>query len=629
MNAETTRKGKLFAQFPAIPTAEWEAQIRKDLKGADYQRKLIWETPEGFPVRPYYRAEDLNELGYLSSPPDEFPYIRGNKVADNAWIIQQDIEPENIREANRIAIQAIGQGVGAIGFDARSITTPKDMHMLLEGIVPARTSIHFIKSQSYPLTLELFLSALDHLGIDAGMIKGSLNFDPIGYLLANGDFHISKQNNFEEAGSLVTTLNRRLPFFKAITVDGSRFQDAGSTLVQELAFSLAAGNEYLVELTGRGIPVEEITARMTFTFALGSSFFLEIAKLRAARLLWAKIVEQYKPADKETCKMDIHCITARWNKTIFDPYVNLLRTTTEGMSGAFGGVNSMAILPFHVAYQQRDDFGDRIARNQQLIFMEESYLDKVVDPAAGSYFIENLTDSIAIHAWDLFRQVEEKGGLIECILSRFVQDSVWKSRQTKEQEAASHKLLILGTNQFPNLQETMRDRIFSLKEQEPERESRYKKLSPFRVAEPFEKLRLATERFVNAGNARPAVFLFPIGNPTMRLARTGFSANFFGCAGYRIIESNEITDIDSGVEETLSSGAEIIVICSSDEELPAVAPEIARKVKEQRPSVKVVIAGYPKDEIKELTSSGIDEFIHIRGNLLDTLQRYQNFFGIQ
>jgi len=363
---------------------------------------------------------------------------------------------------------------------------------------------------------------------------------------------------------------------------------------------------------------------------LGPCFFLEIAKLRAARILWANIVELYHPGNMEAGKMDIHGITAEWNKTLYDPYVNLLRTTSEGISGALGGADSIQIRSFLTPYRQQEEFGERMSANQHLIFQNESYLDKVIDPAAGSYFVENLTDSMATHAWNLFKEVEEKGGLIECIQSGFIQETVYRSRQEKEKEAAQRKRIILGTNQFPNPGETISGKLTTSPERESGKESTYKKLKPFRIAEPFENLRLATEQYSNAGNDQPAVFLFSIGNSTDKLTRAGFAANFFGCAGYRIIESNEITDVDSGVTQALFSGAKVIVICSSDNELPEIVPEIARKLQHQKHPLRIVIAAYPDDKLKELAKAkGINEFIHRRSNLLETLQGYHHFFGIQ
>ena len=619
----------LFQEFPPVTTEEWEEEIRKDLKGADYARKLIWNTPEGFPVKPYYRSEDLEGLEYLKTLPGEFPFIRGFRHVGNDWIIRQDIPSDRVDEANKTALDAIQHGAQAVGFNARELITHRQMQAILNGIDLEQIAVHFFRSRSFPLTAELLHYEIDRRGIDPKRVTGSINFDPVSYLLVHGDFYLSLANDMEEAEYLVGSLQKKIPQFNVINVNGSRFQDAGSTLVQELAFALASGNEYLAGLTERGFSPDTVAARITFTFALGSSYFLEIAKLRAARLLWSKIVDQYHPDNQGSCRMNIHCVTARWNKTIFDPYVNMLRTTTEGMSGALGNADSLSILPFDIPYEIPGLIAERISRNQQMILKEESHIDKVVDPAAGAYFIENMTDSMAFHAWNLFKEVEERGGMVESIQQGFVQDAIATSRRQKEIDIAQRKLLLLGTNQYPNLTDKMLDKITTKDTGDEESPSTYKKMPAFRAAEPFEKLRLATERHIASGQKEPTVFLFTMGNLAMLRARAGFATNFFGCAGYRIIDNPGFKSIEQGVQEALASSADIVVICSSDDEYRKIGSDITRKLKNQRPSLLVVVAGFPEGIVEELQEAGVDGFIHIKSNLLEELTAYQHRLGVQ
>ncbi len=625
---ENNDQSKLFSEFPPVTTEEWEARIQSDLKGADYEKKLIWKTEEGFSVKPYYRAEDLSGLEYLNALPDEFPYVRGSKKKDNEWQIRQDIDTANIQEANRLGIDAINRGADSLGFDASEVTTHKQINQLLDNIDLSCKSINFYASRSYPLTLELFIYEVSHRALGGELIHGALNFDPIGYLLLHGDFYMNWIHNLEEAEYLLNTVQKRLPHFRAITINGHFFQNAGSTLVQELAFSLAVANEYLAGLTEKGFSIDALASRIQLSFSIGSDFFLEIAKLRAARLLWASMVTEYHPEDPESLKAFIHSTTASWNKTLYDPYMNMLRTTTEGMSAAIGNADSIAIQPFDSIFKDPDDFSRRIARNQQLILKEESYLNKIADPASGSYYIENLTDSIAQHAWKLFREIEEKGGMLECIRTGFVQDEVFRSRQQKEMNIAQRKMVIIGTNQYPNMLEQMLDNQALKDQHKLKGESTFKKLSLFRGSEPFEEIRLATENYLAKGNKKPAVFLFTMGNLAMLRARAGFTTNFFGCAGFEIIDNQGFQTVDEGVKTALDSKAEIVVICSSDEEYSLIVPEICTKLKSHRPSLKILLAGYPKDQIDIYKAAGIDDFIHIRSNLLGTLKEYQQKLGI-
>jgi len=617
----------LFTEFPPVPTSDWENKIHADLKGADYTKKLIWNTEEGFSVKPYYRAEDLNGLEYINRLKEQNPYLF-NTGRPGAWMVRQDIHTADISLANHCALEATGRGADAIGFNVAEVSTHKQMKALLNGIDFEKTAVYFITSKSYPLTLELFIYEINHRGLSGESIRGGINFDPISYLLLNGDFYITFNNNLEEAEYLLNTVRKRLPLFRAIAVNGHYFQDSGSSLVQELAFSLAAGNEYYSALTEKGFSADILGPRMLFHFACGPNYFMEIAKLRAARLLWARIAEQYNPGKSESLQMFIHSSTSIWNKTVYDPYVNMLRTTTEGMSAAIGFTDSLSILPFDLAFKAPDDFSNRIARNQQLIFREEASLDKTQDPSSGSYYLENLTDSIADNAWKLFLEVEEMGGMIEAVKSGFIQDEVEKKFRQKKEELAQRKRILIGTNQFPELQELMLDRLEVTDGSPVGPGSPYKKLVPARISVSFESLRFATEAYVLKGNKRPGVFLLPFGNLAMQRARASFATNFFGCAGYEIFDNPCFEDPDNSLTAIREKRAEIVVFCSSDEEYAALIPKVVPALKKAIPELIIVVAGYPKDQVEAFTIMGVDEFIHIRSNLPESLGKFNRRIGI-
>ncbi|MCK9203971.1 MAG: methylmalonyl-CoA mutase family protein [Bacteroidales bacterium] len=626
---DNNQNSELFNEFPPITTAAWEEKIKADLKGADYDKKLVWKTDEGFNVKPYYRSEDLLGLEYLNTLPDEPPFVRGARKGNNEWIIRQDILTGDIEQANKLALDAIAKGADAVGLIAKDITTHKQINRLLTDIDLAKTGIHLLSSRSYPLTLELFIYELNHRGSGGDKIHGSINFDPLGYLLVNGDFYVSWAHNLEEAEYLLTTIRKKLPNFKALTINGHYFPDSGSTLVQELGFSLALANEYLAGLTSKGFSVDSIAPHIQLSLGIGPNYFMEMAKFRAARLLWSKMIGQYHPGKPESLRLFIHATTTSWNKTVYDPYVNMLRTTTEGMSAALGNADSISIQPFDISYATPNDFSRRIARNQQLILKDEAYLDKIVDPAGGAYYIENLTHSIAFHAWGLFKEIEKRGGIIPCITSGFLQDEIVRSRNQKEMDYAQRKTVLIGTTQYPNLQERMLDKIQKTPKPGPVKETPYRKLEQYRAGKAIEELRIATEKYVGQGNKQPAVFLLTIGNLAMLRARAGFATNFFGCAGYEIIDNPGFASIEEGVDAAISSRAETVVICSSDEEYATMAPEIARKIKAVNPKIQVLVAGYPKEIIENLQTAGVDGFIHIKSNLLSTLQAHHLLLGIR
>lgn len=617
---------KLFSEFAPISTEKWEEVINKDLKGADYEKKLVWKTIEGFKVKPYYRAEDLNNLEYLDSNPNQVPYTRGKHADNNMWDIRQDIKAETVEEMNALALEALSRGANAVGFCARKVDSPDAMQRLLKGIDVENYKVNFTCSEDMLATLKLFVQAVKAKGADPDKVYGSCNYDPYSHALLHGNFKEGEENCYAMAQALVEYAKENLPHFRVLAINGRHIHNAGSNIVQELGFTLAAANDLVAHLTDKGMKIGDVACNMTFNFATGSNYFMEIAKIRAARLLWSKIVEQYNPCCDCCYKVYINATSSIWNKSVYDPYVNMLRTTTETMSAAIAGADSITTNPFDIAYKASDSFGYRIGRNQQLLLKEESYMDKIVDPAAGSYYIENLTDSIAQYAWQLFLAVEEKGGFAKAIREGFVQDEVERIAQQRDMDIATRRTTILGTNQYPNLIEKMADKI--------ERESAYgckcgcscsqeiRPLRQYRGAEAFEQLRLATEK----SGKRPKVFLLTYGNLAMRKARSGFATNFFGVAGYEIIDNAGFKSAEEGVAAAQATNADIVVLCSSDDEYAEITETVCKGLKGKVKSI--VLAGYPKEMVETYKGYGIDEFIHVKTNVLDSLTQFQKLFGI-
>jgi len=412
-----------------------------------------------------------------------------------------------------------------------------------------------------------------------------------------------------------------------ISVNGDIFHNAGSTIVEELAFSLASGAEYLTHLTEKGLSISDVAPKIRFRFATGSNYFLEIAKYRAARLLWAHIVKAYGPSKEDVAKMTVHAVTSRWNKAMYDPYVNMLRSTTEAMSSIIAGIDSLTVGPFNEVYEKPDDFSERIARNQQLLLKEESYLDQVADPSAGSYYIESLTESIADGAWKLFLEVDAMGGFLEAVSKGFIQDRIAATAKKRNDDIAARKDTILGVNQYPNFKE-FKDNEVNGNVLKPADlgggNALVPVLKPYRGAQPIESLRYKTDCYALT-NKRPAAFMLTYGNLAMRIARSQFSRNFFACAGFETIDNLGFKSAEEGVNAYLESGAEILVICSADEEYPVLAPAVKELIGEKG---IVVVAGYPKDIVDELKAKGIEHFIHVRSNLLEELRKYQVLLGL-
>ena len=609
---------KLFSEFPPVSTEKWEEVINKDLKGADYEKKLVWRTIEGFKVKPYYRAENLEGLEYLDTNPGEKPYTRGKHVADNVWEVRQDIHVQDLHEANRIALDAVSRGATSLGLCAKQVASVDDLAVLFKGIYINAVSINFMCSQDYLQLLKLYVEYAKREGYKPEELCGSTDFDMFRYALKHGKFHRGEEGDLKAAKELVEYAHEALPKFRVLTVNGQVLHNAGSNIVQELGFGLAAANELVARLTDMGCKAHRVAKSIVLSVGVGSTYFMEIAKIRAARLLWSKIVEQYKPECDCAYKLYINATTSRWNQSVYDPYVNMLRSTTEAMSSAVAGADSISVLPFDGAYKEADDFGYRIARNQQLLLKEESYLDKIVDPAAGSYYIENLTDEIAKGAWEHFMKVEEAGGMCKALRAGLVQDEIEATAHQRDLDIATRKTTILGTNQYPNLLEKMSDKVSSGEKHCCccEKGDEVKVLKAYRGAEAFEELRMQTERSAR----RPKVFLLTYGNLTMRKARSGFATNFFGVAGYEIIDNPGFATPEEGAKAALESKADVVVLCSSDDEYAELTEPVCKVLKGKVKSL--VLAGFPKEMVETYKGYGIDEFIHVKTNVLDCLTQF-------
>ena len=615
------QKEKLFSEFAPVSTEDWVAKITADLKGVPFEKKLVWKTGEGFNVNPFYRLEDIEGLKTTESLPGEFPYVRGTKK-DNDWKVRQNIEVCCFKAANEKALDILNKGVTALGFVIKGDDVNKEnIATLLEGICPQAVELNFntclCKAEALiGILAEVFQSK----GADLEKCYGSVNYDPFKKPLIKG----KENQNWVESAAAVLKAGAALPKYRVLAVNAFNLNNAGAFITQELGYALAWGNELLAKLTEAGFTVDEVAKNIKFNFGISSNYFMEIAKFRAARWLWAEIVKAYAPACDCACKMHVHAQTSEWNMTIFDAHVNLLRSQTEAMSAAIAGVDSITVRPFDKTYQTPDDFSERIARNQQLLLKEESHFDKVVDPSAGSYYVEVLTNSLADVAWKLFLDVEEKGGFAALANAGEIQKAVNASNEARHKNVATRREILLGSNQYPNFTEVAAEKI---KETTSGccggghcGEATITALDFSRGASEFEALRLATEK----SGKTPKVFMLTIGNLAMRLARSQFSANFFACAGYKIIDNLGFETVEAGVEAAVKAGAEVVVLCSSDDEYATFAPEAFKALAGR---AEFVVAGAPAC-MEDLKAAGIEQFINVKSNVLETLKAFNAKLGI-
>jgi methylmalonyl-CoA mutase len=423
---------KLFNQFPPVSTKEWMDKIYADLRGADYNKKLVWKTNESFDVKPFYRLEDIENLVYINTLPGEFPYIRGTRIKNNNWFVRQNIEVSDYREANSKALTILMKGVDSLGFiltDPESVNE-KNLTILLKDIHIEIIEISFLCYGKSKEILEHLTKISNTRSLDKENIRGAIEADPLGRLLENGKLCVPVESGFDFLASLTDSASL-FPNLRTVHLNASLFNNSGAGSSQELAFGISMGNEYLSQLTDRGLSSSLAMSKIRFSFGIGSNYFMEIAKLRAARLLWSVVQKGYQTEDNETIKMDMHCVTSGRNKTETEPDMNILKTQTEAMSAILGGTDSLTVEPFDKTFRQPDEFSERIARNQQLILKEEAYFDKVADPAGGSYYIENLTRLIAGSAWKLFLEIEDQGGFLSALESGFIRSRLSESAVKK------------------------------------------------------------------------------------------------------------------------------------------------------------------------------------------------------
>lgn len=614
-------KEKLFTEFVAPSKQEWLDKIQVDLKGADFDKRLVWRTNEGFNVQPFYRREDVLKLKTPDALPGEFPYVRGNKKKDNEWYVRQDIKADDAKAANEKALDLLNKGIDSLCFKISGDDVNKDfVETLLKDIVCDAVELNFDTCKRHTLELAKILTEyFEQKGYDKAKIVGSLDWDPMEKIVMKGH---DVTPILDLAPEIVKAL-AEYPNFRCITVNAVSLNNAGSYIVQELGYALAWGNDYLNRLVEAGVDVDLAASKIKFNMGITENFFMEIAKFRAARMLWAEIVKQYAPKNDESCKMCVNAVTSKYNMTLFDSYVNLLRSQTETMSAALAGVHSIVVTPFDAVYETPNDFSERIARNQQLLLKEESHFDKVVDPGAGSYFIEELTTSLANEGWKIFLNVEDNGGFLQAAKKGIVQDDINATNVKRHEAAAKRKEFILGTNQFPNFTEKSDGKrpLSCSCSCGHGYDTAFKSINSTRLAADFEDLRIKVE----SSEKVPVAFMLTIGNLAMRQARAQFSCNFLACAGYKVVDNLGFSTVEEGVDAALKAGADIVVLCSSDDEYAQYAVP-AYKYLDGR--AMFVVAGAPAC-MDDLKAAGIENFIHVRCNVLETLKEYNAKLGIK
>ena len=454
----------LFKEFSPVSKAEWDAVITKDLKGADYEKKLVWKVPSGMAVRPYYQREDIASFDWLEAAPGVFPYVRGAKT-EPGWTIRESIDHTDPIPANKAALAAVAAGAEEVAFGRVAIGSVNDLALLLNGL--DNVPVHIICPGD-----KLMRRLLQYLTKHPRKTKLTSTLDPL------LDLDLSEE-----------TAKANHPNFFPFMIDAARIEESGPTTAEQVGFALAAGIDYIDAMSRRGIEPVRAAGLVEFGFTVASNFFFEISKLRAFRMVWSRAAESFGiPADK--CRAAIATRTSRWNKTIYDPHVNVLRATTEAMAAVIGGASSICIYPFNACYERPNEDSRRLARNTQIMLKNEAMMGRVSDPGGGSYAIEMITEFQAHRSWEIMQEIEALGGYRKA--AEWIAEKSAKSMTAREERIASRKRIFVGTNMYANAQERALGRI------EPARV-----VSPRRGTIAYEALRLRTERHGQAP-AHPA-----------------------------------------------------------------------------------------------------------------------------
>jgi len=613
----------LFDDFPSISKETWKKEAEKRVSYKD----LIWHTEDGIEVEPFYTEEEARDLFLGETPlPGEFPFVRGTSEKDNSWLLTEEIRLTTPKETGAAALAAIEGGADSLTFIPQGEMKRKDLETLLKDIDPLRIGINFALREDPEKACALFVSSCARKEIDTQELSGVMFFDPLSRLLGHESPATPLDENVEKIAKAIGYLSDAAPGYAAFSVKSSTFKDSGATISQELAFTVAAAVEYLVMLRQKGVDSDSTCRHLVFSFSTGSSYFAEIAKLRAARVLWANVAQQFCPASAESTKMRIHCRTTGFNKTIYDPHTNILRTALEAMASVIGGTDSLTVEPFDAHYREPDGLSRRVARNIQLLAKNESHLDAVTDPGGGSYHIEKLTQSISQKSLELFQEIEKKGGYLECLKSGFIQNAVEDSRKKALSDISRRKKTLVGTNEFPNLLEKMAGDIRKTSPAEKEKNGSAPTVAPLtesRAAQVFERIRLLSEEYAERTGEAPKVFLLHLSDSPQTVARSVFSMNFFGCGGFSIVDGADNPGIDEGIAAALRENPLAVGICGSDKDYEQFAEEAAMKLRDKGAEIKIVVPGGGQGERERLAEAGVDDFINAESDVRDMLERYQ------
>ena len=708
------KKSADVENFPDVPLdeftpptdEEWKAACEALLKGAPFEKKMFTKTYEGITFDPMYTRKHTEDILPKGVMPGMGDYLRGVDAAGyigKPWGIAQACDETLPAENNELLRHEHDKGAtiyhivldtaSRTGVDARqaetvgdtgtSVTTVEDMHVLLTGLDLAKFPLYVYAGANAVPLLALVAAARRASGEDLAEVRGIVGADPIGALAADGKLPASLDAHYDSLAAAARWATVNAPHLRTVFVRSDVYSNGGANDVQEVASVLATATAYLRALCERGLTIDEAASQIAFAFSMGANFFLQIAKLRAVRPLWAQIVGAFG-GSAEAQKMRIHARPALFFKTIYDPYVNMLRNTTEIFSGVVGGIDSFESAPFDEPIRKGDEFSRRIARNVQIMLQEEFGLLQPIDPAGGSWAVETLTRQMQEKIWAEFQRIEKEGGIIAALRAGSLQESVAAVLAARFKNADLRRDRIVGNNMYPNMTETLletraedtaalkaqrtadidaylsdidvkhRDEALASLRQahsvdhaveaalagatiaelmtavtEGNGAETVTAIAPHRWSERFEALRQRTEEYKAEKNDNVKIFLANMGPIPQHKARADFTTGFLQVGAFEVLGNDGFKTVEEAADAARASGADAVVICSTDATYPEIVPALAPKLHEVLPNARVFLAGAaPKDLLETYKEAGIDEYISVRANCYEILESLQKQKGM-
>ena len=693
--------------FPQVPLDEftpptydeWKEACIELLKGAPFEKKMYTKTYEGITFDPMYFRASTEEILPKQSYPGMGDFLRGatpNGYVNNAWGIAQACDETLPEENNELLKHELEKGSSIynikldsatrdaldarqaekVGDNGVSLTTLEDVEKLLAGLKLNEVPLYIYAGESSAPITALVIAAIKKSGGDISKLRGVIGADPIGALTLKGKLSQSLDKIFDEQAAVAKFAVKNCPELKTFMVRSDVYSNGGANDVQELAYTLATAVTYLRALMDRGLTIDEAAEQIMFGVSMGANFFMQISKLRAIRPIWAQIVKAFGGSE-EVQHIHLHARPAKFFMTVYDPYVNLLRGTSQLFSAIAGGVESYESSPFDEPIRKGDEFSRRIARNMQIILREEFGLVQPIDPAGGSWAVETLTKQLKEKIWAEFQNIEGKGGIVVALKEGYPQNEIELILSARLKAVMGRRDRIVGTNMYPNmLEERLDPRAEDFAENKKVRTAaienylktvdvkefkvdgnnfetvidaaakgatiadlrgalgtgdsdEVKAIVPHRLAEKFENLRETTEKFKSANNDNVKIFLANMGPIPQHKARADFTTSFLQVGAFEVLGNNGFATVDDAAKAAKESGADAVVICSTDATYPEIVPALAPKLHEVLPNATVYLAGTaPAELVETYKQAGIDDYINIRSNCYQTLVAMQKRKGM-